>query len=57
MKFNMDTKNIQMQLKGREIKAFEKEFKKSGFRTRSEFMRSVFFIYVKMLEDQTVVNK
>lgn len=53
----MDTKNIQMQLKGHEIKVFEKEFKKSGFRNRSEFMRSVFFIYVKMVDDETVVNK
>lgn len=54
MNFNMSTKNIQMQLKGKEIKAFEKEFKKSGFRTRSEFMRSIFFIYVKYNDSQEI---
>ena len=52
----MDTKNIQMQLKGHEVKVFEKEFKKSGFRNRSEFMRSVFFMYVKFADDQAVVK-
>lgn len=53
----MNTKNIQMQLKGQEIQVFEKEFEKSGFRNRSEFMRSVFFIYIKMVEGETVVSK
>jgi len=41
-------KNIQMQLKGKkEISSFEKEFKRSGFRSRAEFLRAIYFFYVK----------
>lgn len=43
-----DHKNIQMALNGKkEIAAFEREFKRSGFRSRAEFMRAIFFFYVK----------
>lgn len=41
-------KNVQMQLKGKkEIASFKKEFKRSGFRSQAEFMRAVYFFYVK----------